>query len=288
MKKIYHIAERQVIEKARQIGFYQVESLFTEGFIHCSTETEVVNTANRRFLNRKDLLLLCMDESQIASRVVHENLQGGAVMYPHIYGVLNLDAIVGCYYFTPNADGKFDFPTADNAFDFFIAESHFLSESIKLFQQQKLLCERAMLQVRDADLFYSPNEVSNSIAILVQHMSGNMVSRWSDFLTSDGEKPNRARDTEFEIVLKTRADLMQVWEQGWKVLFNTLESLSGKDMLRLVYIRGEAHTAMKAMLRQIEHYAQHSGQVVYLAKLHVGPTWKTLSIAKGKSQDFKP
>lgn len=288
MKTIYHIATKEDLEKASQAGFYVVESLFTEGFIHCSTLEEVVNTANRRFKGKADLVLLQLNEAAIAAPVKHENLSGGAVLYPHIYGKLNCDAIIQGYSFQPEANGEFSFPKDEARMDLFFAESHFLDLSIKQFKELKLQAEKAMAQVSDEELFYQVNSESNSIAIIVQHLSGNMISRWTDFLTTDGEKENRERDTEFELHLHTRAELMEAWERGWTVFLNSLTALKGEELLKLVYIRGEAHSVMNAILRQIAHYAAHSGQIVYLAKQLRGDAWKTLSIARGKSKEFKP
>ncbi len=288
MKAIYHIATKENLENASQAGFYVVESLFSEGFIHCSTREEVANTANRRFKGKTDLVLLQLNETAIAAPVKYENLSGGEVMYPHIYGKLNCNAIVGAFSFKPQPNGEFTFPDATESIDLFLTESHFLHLAVKQFKELKQQAEKAMAQVSDEELFYQANSESNSIAIIAQHLSGNMISRWTDFLTTDGEKENRERDTEFELHLHTREELMEIWEKGWTVFFNSLVALKGEELLKLVYIRGEAHSVMKAILRQIAHYAAHTGQIVYLAKQLRGDAWKTLSIARGKSKEFKP
>ena len=285
---IFHIATKEDLVKAFEKGFYEVESLFTEGFIHCSTKEEVVNTANRRFKGKKQLTLLELNEIEISAPVKHENLQGGKIMYPHIYGKLNCDAIVRAYNFQSEASGEFNFPGSNNLIDLMQAENHFLIISIKLFNEHKTQAEKAMEQLTEEELFYKANSESNSIALIGQHLSGNMISRWTDFLTTDGEKENRNRDDEFIEQIKNREELLQVWERGWKVFLDTLNSLTAKDLLKIIYIRGEAHTAMKAITRQISHYAFHTGQIVYLAKQIKGEQWKTLSIARGKSKEFKP
>jgi hypothetical protein len=148
--------------------------------------------------------------------------------------------------------------------------------------------ERAMEQLRDEDFFVTIDAESNSIAILVKHLAGNMRSRFTDFLTSDGEKPDRFRDREFEVnAATTRADVMRWWEEGWSCVFAALEPLKAEDVMRTVTIRGEPHTALQAINRQIAHYAQHIGQIVFLAKHLRSSEWKTLSIPRGKSEEFK-
>jgi uncharacterized protein (DUF952 family) len=288
MKTIYHIAAKEDLNKAKRAGYYVVESLISEGFIHCSTNEEVVNTANRRFKSIGNLCLLELAEDVIAAPVKYENLQGGAVQYPHIYGKLNLDAIRNIFEFEPNKDGNFTFPGEESNINELISENHFLQLAIKLFQEQKSMCERAMEQLTNQELFYHVNSETNSIAIIVQHLSGNMISRWTDFLTTDGEKAYRERDEEFVTHLSSRNELIQVWEKGWKIFMDTLQSLNASDLLKIIYIRGEAHSVMKAITRQISHYASHTGQIVFIAKQIKGDAWKTLSIARGKSKDFKP
>jgi len=158
----------------------------------------------------------------------------------------------------------------------------FLLSVNKVFLQYKLLAEKAMDQVEPSQLFIQPNENSNSMAVMVKHMAGNMISRWTDFFTTDGEKPNRNRDSEFENDAPGKELLFKRWEQGWNVFLDTLSSIKPEDLQRTVYIRGEAHTAMEAINRQLAHYSYHVGQIVYLAKLLKEQEWKSLSIPKKK------
>src|SRR6059036_1987417 len=157
----------------------------------------------------------------------------------------------------------------------------YLKDSIDLFRYYKKLGERAMSQCPDAALFATLDPESNSIAIIVKHLAGNMRSRWTHFLTTDGEKPDRNRDTEFEDAPKTRAALMESWERGWKYVFDALEPLTEADMGRTVTIRTEPHSVMQAINRQVAHYAHHIGQIVFLAKhLTTKATgkWDSLSV----------
>ena len=162
----------------------------------------------------------------------------------------------------------------------------YVEDSLSLFRYYKKLAEGAMEQVSDEQLFTDLDEEMNSIAIIVKHMAGNMRSRWTDFLTSDGEKPDRNRDTEFVAPPSTRTDLMQLWNDGWERIFQALEPLSNKDLEREVFIRGEAHSVMQAISRQIAHYSYHCGQIVFLAKHLKGNSWKTLSVPRNKSAEF--
>ena len=162
----------------------------------------------------------------------------------------------------------------------------YLCDSLSLFRYYKKLTERAMEQVTDEQLFAVLDGEMNCIAIIVKHLVGNMRSRWTDFLVSDGEKPDRKRDTEFEAPPATRAELMKMWEQGWDYVFNALEPLSDADIERTVPIRGEAHSVMQAINRQIAHYAYHCGQIVFLAKHLQAKQWKALTVPRGKSEDF--
>jgi len=162
----------------------------------------------------------------------------------------------------------------------------YLRDSLSLFRYYKKLTERAMEQVTDEQLFAVLDGEMNCIAIIVKHLVGNMRSRWTDFLVSDGEKPDRKRDTEFEAPPATRAELMKMWEQGWDYVFNALEPLSDADIERTVPIRGEAHSVMQAINRQIAHYAYHCGQIVFLAKHLQAKQWKALTVPRGKSEDF--
>jgi hypothetical protein len=162
----------------------------------------------------------------------------------------------------------------------------YIEDTRALFRQYKGLADRAMAQVTDEQLFLALGAEENSIAIVVKHIAGNMRSRWTDFLTTDGEKLERNRDREFEQPAATRADLLEDWERGWAALLGALESLSDADLGRTVRIRGEAHSVMQAINRQVAHYAMHVGQIVLLAKHHAGATWHTLSVPRGKSAEF--
>ena len=166
--------------------------------------------------------------------------------------------------------------------------SHYLEEAERQFRGHKRMAEGAMTQLRDQDFFVTLDPESNSVAILVKHLAGNMRSRFTDFLTSDGEKPDRFRDREFELSpATTRADVMKWWEEGWACVFAAIESLKPEDVMRTVTVRGQPHTVLQAMNRQIAHYAQHTGQIVFLAKHLRSNDWKTLSIPRGKSEEFK-
>jgi hypothetical protein len=162
----------------------------------------------------------------------------------------------------------------------------YLEDSLTLFRAYKQLAERAMEQVSDEQLFIALDEESNSIAIIVKHMAGNMRSRWTDFLTTDGEKPDRNRDSEFVDPAATRAALLQVWEEGWACVFGAIEPLTDADLGRRITIRGEAHSVMQAVNRQVAHYAQHVGQIVLLAKHFAGAGWKSLSVPRNRSAEF--
>lgn len=151
----------------------------------------------------------------------------------------------------------------------------------------KRLGEGAMAQLKDEELFIALDPESNSVAVLIKHLAGNMRSRFTDFLTTDGEKPDRHRDQEFEVTAATtRADVMKWWEDGWERVFAATEALKPEDVLRTVTIRGESHTVLQAINRQLAHYAQHIGQIVFLAKHLRSSEWKTLSIARGQSEDY--
>src|SRR5580658_3037534 len=162
----------------------------------------------------------------------------------------------------------------------------YMEDSITIFRYYKKLAERAMEQVSDDQLFAVLDEESNSIAVIMKHMAGNMRSRWTDFLTSDGEKPGRDRDAEFCDPPPTRAALLELWEEGWQRILGTLESLSDADLGRTITIRSEAHSVMQAINRQVAHYSYHCGQIVFLAK-HLGhDRWRTLSVPRRQSQEF--
>ena len=162
----------------------------------------------------------------------------------------------------------------------------YLEDSVALFRHYKKMTEAAIEQVTDEQLFATLDEEMNSIAIIVKHMVGNMRSRWIDFLTSDGEKPNRERDTEFVEPASSRQALMKTWEEGWHYVFAALEPLTDADMGRTVTIRGEAHSVMQAINRQIAHYTYHCGQIVFLAKHFKAQEWKSLSVPRNKSAEF--
>ena len=165
--------------------------------------------------------------------------------------------------------------------------AHFLEDALKSFRDYKKLAERAFQQIAEADVFRTIDDESNSIAVNMKHMAGNMLSRWTDFLTSDGEKPNRERDMEFVMLPETtKADMVAYWEKGWQCVFEAVEPLSADDLMRIVKIRGQDHTVVQAINRQIAHYAYHVGQIVYLAKHFKSSDWQTLSVPKNKSAEF--
>jgi hypothetical protein len=161
-----------------------------------------------------------------------------------------------------------------------------MEDSLSLFRYYKGLAERAISQINDEQLYTVLDEEANSIAIVMKHMAGNMQSRWKDFLTSDGEKPNRNRDSEFVDPPATRQALLQLWEDGWNHLFQALEPLSDLDLDRDVTIRGEAHSVMQAINRQLAHYAYRVGQIVLLAKYFARDRWQSLSIPRNRSAEF--
>ena len=162
----------------------------------------------------------------------------------------------------------------------------YIQDSLSLFRYYKRLAERAMEQVTDEQLFAAIDKESNSIAVIVKHMAGNMLSRWTDFLTTDGEKPTRDRDSEFIEPPTTRKELMVLWEDGWSRLFVAIEPLTEADLSRTVTIRGEAHSVMQAINRQLAHYSHHVGQIVLLAKHFACDHWQSLSVPRNKSADF--
>jgi uncharacterized protein DUF1572 len=162
----------------------------------------------------------------------------------------------------------------------------YLRDSIGVFRYYKALAERAMAQVSDEQLFTMLDDESNSIAIVVKHMAGNMRSRWTDFLSTDGEKPDRNRDAEFAEPPTTRAALMAVWEEGWHCMFHALAALTDDDLAHTVTIRGEGHSVMQAINRQLAHYPYHCGQIVLLAKHLNHAGWQSLSVPRGKSEEF--
>lgn len=162
----------------------------------------------------------------------------------------------------------------------------FLQSAQKQFEYYKMLGEKAIAQVSDEQLAWQHNEESNSIAIIVQHLAGNMFSRWTDIFTTDGEKPWRKRDEEFVPHVSGRGELMQLWENGWKCLLDTLGNIKEEDYDKPVYIRNQGHSITEAVNRQLCHYAYHVGQIVFIAKLMSGANWQSLSIPRGKSVSY--
>jgi uncharacterized damage-inducible protein DinB len=162
----------------------------------------------------------------------------------------------------------------------------YIDDSRSLFHYYKKLAEGAIAQLSDEQLTHRFDDEMNSIALIVKHMAGNMRSRWTDFLSSDGEKPDRDRESEFIAPPATRADLLHIWNEGWDKLFQAIEPLSDADLTRKVTIRGEPHSVMQAINRQIAHYAYHVGQIVFLAKQFKKTDWKSLSVPRNKSAEF--
>lgn len=163
----------------------------------------------------------------------------------------------------------------------------FLLDAISTFRDYKKLAERAFAQVNDEEFFTSLDEEANSVAVIIKHISGNMLSRWTDFLTTDGEKPDRQRDLEFVVTPETgRDEILGQWERGWSCLFAALEPLTPEDFSRKVLIRGEEHSVMKAITRQLTHYGYHIGQIVFLCKHFRSEQWKSLSIPRNRSAEF--
>lgn len=164
---------------------------------------------------------------------------------------------------------------------------HYLDDAFTTFRAYKKLADKALDQLRKEEYFTTLDEESNSIAVIMKHIAGNMLSRWTDFLTTDGEKPERNRDLEFVIESQaSNADVMNYWEKGWQRTFETLEGLQPEDLLRTVMIRGEKHTVVQAIDRQLAHYPYHIGQIVFLAKHFRSSDWKSLSIPKNKAAEF--
>jgi uncharacterized protein DUF1572 len=167
-----------------------------------------------------------------------------------------------------------------------IFTTSYLDDARSILVQYKKLAEGAIAQVSDSELYIVLDPEMNSIALIVKHMSGNMCSRWTDFLTTDGEKPTRNRDIEFEDPPATRAELMAMWEFGWSCLCGALEPLTDADLSRTITIRGEAHSVMQAINRQVAHYPYHCGQIVLLAKHFRSSQWQSLSVPRNKSEEF--
>ena len=162
----------------------------------------------------------------------------------------------------------------------------FLSSSIKQFEYYKSLGDKTFEQLDFSEMQKEFAEDSNSISIIVKHMVGNMLSRWTNFMTEDGEKSWRHRDQEFEDTYQSKEDMLHAWEKGWDCVFNALTPLENDDLEKIIYIRNQGHTVTEAINRQLAHYAYHVGQIVFLGKLLKGSHWKSLSIPKGKSKDF--
>ena len=165
-------------------------------------------------------------------------------------------------------------------------ESSYINSAIKQFQYYRMLAEKAMEQLDDESFFWQYNDESNSIAVIVNHISGNMQSRFTDFLTSDGEKSWRNRDAEFEDKFHDRSSLLAHWEKGWECLYNTLNNLRNEDLESIVYIRNDGHTVVEAINRQLAHYPYHIGQIIYIAKMVTDEKWISLSIPRNKSNDY--
>lgn len=163
---------------------------------------------------------------------------------------------------------------------------NYLASIKKYFRQQKTLGDKTIEQLGEENIFWQYNENSNSIAIIVQHLWGNMLSRWTNFLTEDGEKDWRDRDAEFEQAIKTKEELTQKWEAGWQCVFTTLDSLTEEDLGKTIFIRKEPQTVIDAIERQLAHYSNHVGQIVYIGKMILNNEWVSLSIPKGNSKDF--
>ena len=164
---------------------------------------------------------------------------------------------------------------------------HYLDDALGEFRKLNGFGDKALAQVSDQDWSRQLDAESNSLAIVVKHIVGNMRSRWTDFLTTDGEKPDRDRDTEFELNgADTKERMLERWETGWRLLFEAISPLVSEDLQKTVTIRGEPHTVLQAINRQLTHYAGHVGQIVYLAKHFAGSRWKTLSIPRGRSREF--
>jgi len=187
---------------------------------------------------------------------------------------------------TPTARSNIDANTHDSLDSL---GTTMIEDTLLTFRRQKELAERALSQVDDQDFFRTIDAESNSIAIIVKHVGGNLKSRWTDFLTTDGEKPERDRDGEFLVADETnRRAIMAIWEAGWAALFNSFSLLRPADLLATVHVRGESLTAVAAMHRSVAHIAQHVGQIVLLAKHYRATDWKTLSIPRGQSQTWHP
>lgn len=165
-------------------------------------------------------------------------------------------------------------------------EENYLISVLKQFEYYKVLGEKTFEQLTDEELFWQFNAESNSIAITVNHLWGNMKSRWTEFLTTDGEKEWRNRDKEFESVIKSKIEIIEKWNDGWNCLFNGLKTLNKQNLSTEIFIRNQSHSIIEAINRQMMHYAYHVGQIVYIGRMLKGDQWKSLSIPKGKSENF--
>ncbi len=162
----------------------------------------------------------------------------------------------------------------------------YMESVIRQFEYYKMLGEKTFVQLTDEQLFWRNGDETNSVAIIIKHMWGNMMSRWTDFLTTDGEKDWRHRDAEFELEVQDRAELMKKWEEGWACLFDALRPLSDNDLQTIVYIRNQGHTILEAINRQLGHYPYHVGQIVCIGKMLTGNAWQSLSILRGQSETY--
>jgi len=167
-----------------------------------------------------------------------------------------------------------------------MSDLQYLESAKKEFGYYKLLGEKTFSQLTDEQMFIEANSESNSIATIVKHLRGNMLSRWTDFLTTDGEKEWRKRDEEFENDISTREELLQKWQEGWSCLFKALDSISDDDLSRVIYIRNQGHTILEAINRQLSHYPYHIGQIVFIGKILSDKNWNSLSIPKGGSKEY--
>jgi hypothetical protein len=165
-------------------------------------------------------------------------------------------------------------------------QNNYLESAIKQFEYYKLLGDKTIAQLPPEKLFWQYNEESNSIATIIKHLHGNMLSRWTDFLTSDGEKEWRKRDAEFENVIADEATVINLWNEGWVCLFNTLHSLTDTDLNKIIYIRNQGHTVAEAINRQLAHYPYHVGQIVFIGKMVLNENWQSLSIPRNQSNKY--
>lgn len=165
-------------------------------------------------------------------------------------------------------------------------EESYLTSVIKQFEYYKMLGDETLDRINEKQIFICLEKENNSIALMVKHMSGNMLSRWTDFLTTDGEKPWRNRDKEFQSDFKNKEDVLAVWDDGWKCLLNTLKSLRNEDLDKTIYIRNQGHSVVEAINRQLAHYSYHVGQLVFIGKIVVGDSWESLSISKNDSSKY--